>query len=274
MANAPTQHFTHDHQILSDGTIAFLCDSDREKWPWLALPPTDPIVVQTINFYGASEASLVRGTADPNKWTALTHTEWTCGAFGCGHATHGLAETYSDGAAERYRLTFFDAHGALVYRMSGAGVVFRTRNFESWRGETKQEIAPRRPSEEFDYAPCASVGRASGAEALVSPLRPDGTSVEALVTAANGFPPGHPYHSGSGDHVNATHLADIGQQFAYLVSGGKFAICKGGELTFLKYVELGRSCHLVLDRDATSDAEIAMSVIQADRTCATMILRY
>ena len=94
-------------------------------------------MVQTVNFWASVEAGLARASWDPQQWTALTEMEWQCGAPGCGHAHHGLVDYYEDGGKQRFRITLFDAAGRLVYRMSGAGVVFRTRNFEGWRAEAK-----------------------------------------------------------------------------------------------------------------------------------------
>ncbi len=112
MPKTATKPFTHSHVILNDGAVAFKCSKNSEQWPWLALHPFDPIVVQTINFWASVETSAARGTFDPEKWSALTQTEWTCDARDVGHATHGIADTTGDEDAQRYRLTFFDAGSA------------------------------------------------------------------------------------------------------------------------------------------------------------------
>jgi len=105
MTNAPAKSYTHDHVVLDDGLVTFKCSSDRELWPWLALPPLDPIVVQTINYWASVETGAARGTFDTSKWSALTQTEWTCGQPDVGHATHGLGDTIGDADSPRYRLS-------------------------------------------------------------------------------------------------------------------------------------------------------------------------
>lgn len=233
MAQLAGTHFCTAHEVLRDGSVALTCSDDVAAWPWLALDPHHPIVVQTINFWASVEAGLAKQSWVDGQWTALTEMEWQCGVPGCGHAHHGLADYYEDGGKQRFRITLFDKAGRLVYRMSGAGVIFRTRNFEGWRAAAKAAAGTARAP--FVFA---------ADEAVHAPVA-DGSFLcaedpgLALVTPENGLPPGHPYMSGSGDHVNATHLAEAVRQYAAMALGKGAALPSGGEMHFRRYVELG-----------------------------------
>ncbi len=273
---APAKNqFTHSHVVGGDGPVAFECSSDIAKWPWLALHPFDPIVVQTINYWASVETGEARGTFDPTKWSALVQTEWECGADSAGHAVRGVSDVVGTEAEPRFELKFYDASDALVYRMSGKGVVFQNRDFEGWRAKAKQKITEPMDAADFDYAPCASVGVATQKESFVSPLiNGAAPSAHALITASNGFIPDHPYHSGSGDHVNANHLADIGNQFAHLVTGWPALTITSGEISFNRYVELGQIFTVNLIEHDTEGETVAMEVHQADRLCSQIKLTY
>lgn len=270
MVGVAENQFTHSHILLEDGTVSFKCASDTDQWPWLALHPLHPIVVQAINYWVSVETGTVRGTFDPTKWSALTQTEWSCGEGAGGHATHGVAATTRDDESPSYRLTFFDADGALVYHMSGKGVVFRTRNFEAWRETAKHDLTPELSVEDFEYASAERVGVATQDESFLSELSDDGTpTAEGLVRSDRAFIPNHPYHGGSGDHVNSNQLADVSRQFASLVLGHSSFIVTAGEMEFTRYVELGRPFRIALKEDGRSDHAVSMNVHQADRLCAT-----
>lgn len=271
MPIADVEQFTHSHQALPDGSVIFRCSQDQDRWPWLALDPSDPIVVQTINFWAASGASAARGTLDPTKWTALTATHWICGEPGVGHATHGVAEGDGQDGKPGYRLTFFDADGALVYRMTGEGVVFQNRDFESWRREKKEAVTKSAPPTQFDYAPPGAIALGDHGVCFLSGQQAgDMPSAMALITKENGLPPGNRYMSGSGDHVNATHLAEIGRQFASLLADGADFRCSGGEMHFDRFVELDSPFEVALEK--RQDSRISLTVDQAGRRCATVAL--
>lgn len=267
--------FTNSHFLTADGAVIFQCDRDRQKWPWLDLPPAHPIVVQTANFWACVETGKTRGTLDPTKWSALTYTKWEAGEKDAGRISHGLADS-PPGAPQKdrpgFRLTFFDQAGKLVCRMVGTGVVFQTRDFESWRDASKTEEKLYQSMDKFNYAPQEALGVKSDIERFVSPLIDgDGHSATALVTKENGFMPAHPYHSGSGDHVNANHLADTGFQFAHLAFG-KPLECVGGEITFKHYVELGKP--FTLDAKAIEETAISITIVQDAKHCTDMTLNF
>lgn len=276
MAQVSVEPWATAHEVLQDGTVAFTCSQDAEQWPWLALDPHDPIVIQTINFWASYQAGQARGGWEPGQWTALTWMEWQCGHRGCGHATHGIEDTFEREGEMFYRLTFFDAAGALVARMSGTGVVFRNRDFEGWRAKSKAEAgAGRVPFEDFPFAAAEKVGAVVPCGSVLSPLSGGGeTSVRGLISAENGLAPANPHLSGSGDHVNATHLAEVVRQFDTLLQDGERRIPAGGEMRFLKYVELGVPFEVSLKQGGAGSDRIEAEVRQSGRSCTAATLRF
>lgn len=268
--------FTHAHTLQEDGSISFSCSSDKTLWPWLALPPDDPIVVQCINYWASVECTAYRGTQDPAKWTALTRMDWTSSLSGTGHATRGIAGPAGpQDAAPRYGLTFFDAAGEQIYRMTGAGVTFRTRNFEAWRDKAKKSIAPAALIDTFEYAPADHVGVETQAESFLSPLIQAGTPhALGLITKQNGLLPGHPYIDGSGDHVNSTHFGDIARQFTSLVCGGTAPAIISGGMKLTHYVELGVPFQVTLVEHSKQQSTVSMTLHQADHLCASLRVGY
>lgn len=275
MAKASEEPFTQSPVVTGDGTVRFKCSSDQDHWPWLALHPFDPIVVQTINYWVSVETSTARGTWDPTKWSALTQTRWKCGEPGVGHATHGVSDVVGKGDSRRFELTFFNDDGALVYKMSGIGVIFQTRDFESWRDKAKQKLKESSPIADFQFATAEAVGVKTQAESFLSPvINLDAPSARAFITKESGFPPAHPYLSGSGDHVNSSHLADVARQFTNLLLGGGPHLITGGEMTFDRYVELGRPFEIELVNENASEKRFSMAVQQAGRLCSTIEITY
>lgn len=268
-STVPTQ-FTHSHESHADGGFSFGCASDPERWPWLALAPFDPIVVQTINYYAAYESAVARGHYKSGQWTALTSTDWRCGESDVEHAVRGVIHPPSSDSLASYKMSFFDRQDALVYTMSGDGVVFKNRNFEAWRSEQRKAMPEPTAEQEFDFVPAAAMGLKTQVESfLANPV--DGVSHEtwALVGASNGFMPEHPYHSGSGDHVNASHLADTARQFLRFSRSMPDLVIVGGEMQFDRYVELNQPFHLTL-----SDVSLGTRVLiaQGGNNCATITL--
>ena len=273
MANISHHRFCFDAVTLDDGAVAFRCSQDANTWPWLALPPEDPIVVQMVNYFVSVEAGLARGSHDPTKWSALTQTDWVCDDLSSGHATHGIAEASPGDKASHYSLTLFSAKGTLVYRMRGTGVIFKTRDFEQWRARGKSRQSVLETVESFQCVPADSVGVQSQIESFLSPLEtPEALATQALITPQNGMPPGHPYLDGSGDHVNSTHIADIGRQFARLrLSDPSLSFC-GGKMRFMHYVEFGRLIHVQQVTSGDEGREFALQISQNGRPCACMSL--
>ncbi len=265
--------YTHSRTVSEDGIVRFKCSQDVETWPWLALNPIHPILVQTINFWGSVECGETLGTFDPEKWSALTHCEWTCGAATVGRPVRGTYETLQRGERNRYQLRFFDETEAEVVRISGVGVVFRTRNFEGWRKGTKEKF--KKPDVSgFVYASADAVGVATQAERFLSPLRHgEATSSTGLITKENGLRPAHPHIGGSGDHVNSTHMGEVGRQFAQLLVGAPL-INRAGEMSFLHYVELGRPFEVSLIEHDAAAQRFELLVRQREQDCTRIAMTY
>lgn len=260
--------YTYDHVVSDDGTVAFQCSTDIEKWPWLALEPFDPIVVQSINFWASVETAMARGTWDPDKWSALTHMTWQCGTRGVGHAIRGIGKQTGGEGSPGFQIRFFDANDALVYQMDGIGVIFQNRDFEAWRAKAKQKAVKPVDVSEFEFASAELAGLAEQDQCFVSPLIAGGLpTVQAMVPKATGFMPAHPYHSGSGDHVNSNQLADVVRQFVNLWRG-KIMILASGSIAFHRYVELDRPFSVRLVSGDEHSEDIGIAIDQADRQCA------
>lgn len=262
----------------ADGRIYFDLSSDAMKWPWLRLHPANNIAVQATNYYAMTAVSRFAGSLG-EEWSALTEFAWR--AFNVGksarHPVRGVAEA-GEGEAPGYVCDLFDADGARVYHVTGKGVVFRTRDFKAWREKSKAEALALPAPENFTYALPSTVGVSSTVESIVSPLRREGEEVfaDALVTAANGFPPAHPYHDGSGDHVNSTHMADAAQQVAQMLRAeqGLGGWPAGGDIAFRRYVELERPFRLTLESSPADSARLAFRLEQGGRPCASIALDY
>lgn len=253
--------------------MAFECSKDSKVWPWLKLNPVHPILVQTINFWASIDSGEFLGTFDPDVWTALTHVEWTCGPPTVGLPVRGVYATTRNQERARYQLEFFDDRDQRVARMSGQGVTFRTRNFEGWREQAKEKIVKPEPPP-FDYAAMESVGVSNGSESFLAPLsHGKNVTTEGLITKANGLRPAHPYIGGSGDHVNSTHMGEVGRQFGDLLLGRRL-INQGGEMEFLHYVELGTPFDIELTAHDEADRRFSLIVRQAGRDCTLINMQY
>jgi hypothetical protein len=269
MPTPSNQAYTFDHKVVGDCSVAFLCSTDTDAWPWLKLPPQHPIPLQTQNYWTSVGASAALGTLEEGKWSALTWTDWELGDRAAGVAARGtFARTLVD---ERlaFETCLFDADGQLIVTKRGRGVVFRNRNFEAWRAEAKGEVSHHEPAS-LAYAPRELLGLSKRELPLVSPLI--GHCATALVTKANGLMPGHPYFSGSGDHVNAPHLAEIARQVVSLLCDGAPFLVTGGEMDMRRYIELDCAFDIAItEHDATS---ATMQVSQMERPCAQLTLRW
>ncbi|MEM8772528.1 MAG: hypothetical protein AAGD92_12840 [Pseudomonadota bacterium] len=261
----------------SDGAIAFQCSDDAERWPWLRLHPAHNIAIQSTNYFSLTGVSLFAQSLSGEQWSALTSFSWRVHNRGEGakHPVGGRATQEADGIS--YQCAFQDGDGAPVYDVAGAGVVFRNRDFESWRAKAKAEIAALAPADRFEFAAPGDVGVETHVEVYVSPVVEDpiaedeaGPYVDALVTLENGFRPAHPYHGGSGDHVNSGHLCDAVQQGARLL--GRSSYPSAGEATFTRYVELDRPFRLTCASQTAQ--KLVFEISQGPYKCATISVSY
>ena len=85
------------------------------------------------------------------------------------------------------------------------------------------------------------------------------------------MPPGSRYLDGSGDHVNAVHLAEVGRQFCALLTRDPDIRLSGGEISFTRYVEMNVPFSIALTK--RSGNEVDMCVEQAGKVCTRMSYR-
>ncbi|WP_379552486.1 hypothetical protein [Qipengyuania sp. DGS5-3] len=281
MSNAPTKSFTHTHVLKENGTVEFRCSADSEAWPWLKLPVHHPTAVQAVHFWASVGASIAAGTFDTEKWSALTWTQWEIGERDAGQPVRGRMVRLEaqngkrDETGERlgYQLAMFDAEDRLAYEVEGKGVIFRTRDFPAWRSEAKSKAGISGGEKAFAYAPSALAGIEEFGVPLLSPLQGRAAPrADALITAENGLPPGHPYLDGSGDHVNSTHLSEAATQFLSLCREGAPFRVTGGEMRFTHYVELG--VPFTIEQAEKSEGAMAMQITQNDTPCCIASLRF
>lgn len=269
MQGSKTSAFTHDHVVREDGSVAFACSQDGKRWPWSLLHPHHPGAIQALSYWVSVESAMALGKWDPDKWSALTWTRWECGGPEVGRIAHGTYERSTIEGKESFSIYLYDAEDALVCRLDGRGVVFRTRDFEKWRQPDK-EAAPKALSDTFAFADDRLLGIAPGERPFLAPLK--GDTATALIDRANGMPPGHPWLDGSGDHVNSAHLAEAARQFACLFNGGQPCRVVWAEMAFRHYVELG-SPFEIAKIDGPQPGDIAMQVTQAGHACTSIRYR-
>ena len=269
--------FAYGHVVTEDNAVAFHCSTDQKRWPWLVLNPADNIAIQGINYFSLTALTDVIGQRDPEKWTALTGFSWRVFDARRGHPTHGFADPKTDLETPGYICSFFNADGALAYRVKGDGVTFRNRDFEGWRASAKAKILALPEPKDFVFATPEAAGVATPTECFVSPLmEQDGALYcDALITGETGFSL-HPYHDGSGDHVNSSHLCDAVQQVAHLIRSraGKSGYPNGGTASFSKYVELDRPFRISLRAGEPAATALTFDVSQAGKPCTDITFYY
>ncbi|MFL0357631.1 hypothetical protein ACI5KX_14295 [Erythrobacter sp. GH1-10] len=272
MARQFTRSYTHDHVVNADGTVDFQCSTDRKEWPWLALGPHHPITVQAQNFWTSVGAILALGGMEEGQWSALTWTDWICGAPGVGDGVRGHYKREESGETERYVITLFDEASREIVRMRGRGVVFRNRDFEKWRSKAKRAARANAPDPAFEYVGREVLGIGPGEHPVIGAIQASDTPfVDALITPENGLPPANRVLSGSGDHVNSVHIIEAARQALCLFRGNPAMTIAGGEMELNRYVELGTPFRLYLETDGPGDYRLRLD--QMDRPCANIVMR-
>lgn len=272
MAQGAGESYAFDYERTGDGALGFRCSGDARRWPWLSLPPRHPLVIQTQNFWASFGALRFEGGLEEGQWSALTWTDWSLGDARAGHAVRGVYQKVEAEAGPAFGLTLFDAQDRSIVTTRGRGVVFRNRNFEKWREASKQVARKDRNACAFTYAEDAQLALGEGEFALVAPLAPGETRIEALVTPENGMPPANRVISGSGDHVNTTHFGEVTRQALCLVTRDPEVQVTGGEMTLKRYVELGTPFALTFERD--DPGTITFTLEQLDKQCAQITLHW
>lgn len=267
----PDNPYSFAHEVQSDGSVAFKCSRDPAVNPWLTLPPHHPVVLQTQSFWTAVGASSVLQGWEATQWTALTWIDWELGDASGGHVAKGVYARDGDAKNLGYSLNLFNEDDALVVAIRGKGVVFRTRNFEKWREGSKSEARKAIPTDDFIFASPEALGLTQHERVLVAPFEAKAGHVAALVTPENGLAPCNPLIGGSGDHVNSTHLHELGRQALFLIKK-RSDIDTSGEMTMKRYVELGTP--LTLNIREQAENRITFEVEQLGKACAEIALRW
>ena len=265
--------YTFDHRAEADGSLRFACSTDKDAFPWLALPPQHPIVVQTQNFWASFGALTALGELEPGQWSALVWTDWECGDPAADHAVSGIYDRTMVDGHDCFRLRLFDHEDRSVVTMRGRGVVFRNRNFEEWRTQSKVEAAEAGSGPGFEFADRSALGLSSDEHPFVASLDASADSmIEGLISRENGLPPNNPMVGGSGDHVNSTHIAEAARQALCLIEDNPVIEVTGGEMHLNRYVELGTPFRLrCVERKSSA---IRFSLSQLDRDCSEITLRW
>ena len=269
--NYSTNPYATGHVIEDDGSVTFRCSLDCDTNPWLILPPHHPVVIQTQSFWTAVGASVALAGMEATQWSALTWIDWELGDGAGGHAVSGVYRRDELSDNPSYELVLFNKAGAPIVTIRGRGVVFRSRNFEEWREGSKEEARKSASEADFAYASSEALGLTEQERVLVAPFDPESGFVEALVTPANGFPPGNPLIGGSGDHVNSTHMHELARQALFLIKG-RSDIDTSGTMSLNRYVELGTPLRLNIREN--SDHAITFELEQLDKPCAEIALRW
>lgn len=245
-------------------------DLSARRWPWLMLPPQHPVLLEKYQYFSAVTAVLATGAMSPTTRSALTRLQWHCHETfddRDGPAASGRCELLGADDENGFRLELRSAAGAPVAQICGEGVIFHDRDFMQWRAE-RRDAAARMPSNVVP-ASVKQVGLADDGVAFVAAR--DRHSVAGCVSAERAFYPRHPYHTGTGDHVNAGHLLDCALQAVHLLvpveAGAAVWRCVAGDVRFQRFVELDGDFVMRLDaplRAGASEQEASLTLQQGD----------
>ena len=272
--------YTSSHEVGPDRRVDFACSLDAREWPWIALGPRHPVVIQAQNFWASIGAAHATGSIDEAQWSALTWTDWRCGDLAAGNAVRGTYRRERGAGAhedsDNFAIELFDCEDRTTVTMRGRGVMFRNRDFEQWRAEAKRKARARAEktgeSAPPAFASHAALGLGPGEHPLIAPPQDKSPARFAgMVTPGNGLPPANRVLSGSGDHVNTVHMVEAARQALCLLTEQPHPAIGGGAMTLSRYVELG--VPFALDVQDRQPDEARFTLVQAGRECATITLR-
>ncbi len=273
----------YDHNLarvtsVEEGRVELAYDLDRARWPWLALPARHPVLLEKYQYFSAMTGLDALEAFEPGTFTALTQFSWECPDLDGPPelATHGVCVRTATG----FELGLSLADGRELVRSRGSGFAFTDRDFKTWRARSREKArTAAAKAASVAFAPVSSVSPGLDGRSLVSALETvDGRRQSlALVSTDSGFHPAHPFHTGSGDHVNAGHLFDAVLQVAHLVLGATAPLeCVAGAAEFFRFVELDVPFTITLADRATTERgerELRLDVGQLGRDNARIILR-
>lgn len=260
--------------------VSLAYDLDGAHWPWLSLPPHHPVLVEKYQYFSSMTAGWAVLDHEPTVHSALTRMSWRCepASFIGQHASRGHCRLWQDKRDMGYELSTLNADDQRVTHYSGTGFAFADRDFKAWRAKTRQAALSQAGTPEIEFADLGSVGLNAIGASFVSRLHErDGQAfVMACVSTQRGFYPAHPFHTGSGDHVNAGHLFDCALQAAHLFLGaGTVLTCTGGAAEFKRFVELDVPfvIRLADRKDDQNGERLSMQMEQLGRVNAVVTLQ-
>lgn len=258
------------------GELAF--DLTQKYWPWLALPPQHPVLIEKYQYFGSITAAWAFRLFEPGTPVALTQFSWHCPKLypRSRYGTRAVATNLSAESPGLVELDLYTDTAEHLTHMSFTGASFADRDFYTWRQQSKERILAAKPDIEIDFAPASSVGLECNGVSFVSNIN-DG-AVLSLVGSNTGFHPHHPYHTGSGDHVNTANLIDCALQTAHLVlAAGKPMICIGGSAQLRRFIELDVPFEITLKsqslKDGIHEVTFAFSQLGKDNSHITLRLK-
>lgn len=285
--------YPYDHQLLintrqsGESTLHFDLDKNPARWAWQKLPAWHPALAGKLSFFTGLKCGEGLFEMPTGMATAMTLVRWMNQGSSLSGRQSFTGQVSSRQAEHRfhYDTELYDVDGKLQQTILAQCVIFQQRNFGGWRRKMKQAIQAidnMRP-QDFGFAEPASAGLASKAECFVSPLHEgkNGLACYALLDARSGFRPQHPWHGGTGDHVNASHQLDAAWQMAHLIgraqgwlTSNSLMINTGGEAKFLNYIELGTPFELRLKgwRPLDEGRQLSFALSQTGKACATISL--
>lgn len=207
----------------------------EDAWPWLSLPARHPVLLEKYQYFGVLSAVWAAKLMDPTHLAALTEFRWRARASASA-PSFGRCQVPRADRGERYRLELYGEPGDPGLPQAalwGTGVNLGAGDVRALRAASRAKALRRAanlPRPELEGA------------RFVTPPRAEGGRLHArgLVTSQEGFHPAHPFHTGSGDHVNAAQLFDCALQLASFVfeEEGLGERCASGAARFSRFVEL------------------------------------
>lgn len=268
-----TNALTYTHNLArvlnaTDTVVDLAYEWRPDLWPWLSLPPSHPVLVEKYQYFATMTASWAMGTFSPKTYTALTMFEWQCtaDALGSEYPTQARCENWTETSEMGFKLNVSNAQGKLLYTSRGQGFAFRDRDFQQWREKSRRSALQARHVLAVDPIDPGKAGLGDQGHSFVSNVidRVGKPTLYACVPKHGGFYPQHPFHTGSGDHVNAAQLLDCALQATHVFAGdGKPwtdpLICIGGQAHFQRYVELDVPFEITLDEPVGDSAQLRLS---------------
>jgi len=266
------EHNFVEVESVDAGRIELSFDLSPERWPWLALPPTHPVLIEKVQYFAAVTASWVSDSMQPGTRSALTRITWDCSPGAGAYPRRAVSKPWQGERSMGYELRVYDAEDRELYVIRGEGSSFEDRDFEAWREKTRREARAAAKPLEIDPGP-------DGMNYLGPVREVEGQLVAAAcVPSGRAFQPGHPFHTGTGDHVNAAHLFDCALQMAGRATGRAPAAldCRGGEARFQRFIELDVPLEVrLLGRETLAEGGAALEIgfSQGGRDNASVLLR-